>query len=310
MLFDALVLSGGRSTRLGESPKAELVFQGRTLLQRTVAATRDARAVAVVGPAPHTPLPPRVLFAREQPAFAGPAAAVAAGLAALARCGPEAARYTEPAPYTLVLACDMPRVGDVVERLLAGLQADASASDGVIAVDAQGTRQPLAAFYATSALAAAVAAHSGSLEGLSMRRLIAGMRLASVAIAGGETDDVDTWEDARRLGVRQAGRPTGEEGTTMDDREHEDQVLRTWAENVVEALQLNGLEVDINAVLGLAGRAAHAVLRPAAPLTTFIAGYAAGQAAANGATTPAAAMSDAIATATRLCREHPAPPAE
>lgn len=304
MLFDALVLAGGRSSRLGESPKAELVFQGRTLLQRTLAAAAGARAVAVVGPAPRTPLPPGVLLARERPAFAGPAAAMAAGLESLA------GHSGEHAEYTLILACDMPRAGDVVQRLLEALRAQAPASDGVIAVDAEGARQPLAAVYATSALAAAVAAHSGSLEGLSMRRLIAGMRLASVAIAGGETDDVDTWEDARRLGVRQAGRPTGEEGTTMDDREHEDQVLRKWAENVIEALQLNGLEVDINAVLGLAGRAAHAVLRPAAPLTTFIAGYAAGRAAANGATTPAAAMSDAIATATRLCREHPAPPAE
>lgn len=304
MLFDALVLSGGRSSRLGESPKSELVFEGRTLLQRTVAAVSEARTVTVVGSAPRTPLPSRVLLAREQPPFAGPAAAVAAGLAALAR------RCHEPAAYTAVLACDMPRAGDVVEQLLAALQADASASDGVIAVDAQGTRQPLAAFYATHALAAAVAAHSGALKGLSMRRLIAGMTLAPVQLAGGETDDVDTWEDARRLGVRQPGRPAGEEGATMDDREHEDQILRKWAEDVVEALQLNGLEVDINAVLGLAGRAAHAVLRPAAPLTTFIAGYAAGQAAANGATSADVAMSDAIATATRLCREQPAPAAE
>jgi len=91
----------------------------------------------------------------------------------------------------------------------------------------------------------------------------------------------------------------------MDDREHEDQVLQAWAEEVVEALQLNGLEVDIKAVLGLAGRAAHAVLRPAAPLTTFIAGYAAGRTAAGEAKSADVAMSDAIATATRLCREHP-----
>lgn len=91
----------------------------------------------------------------------------------------------------------------------------------------------------------------------------------------------------------------------MDDREHEDRALQEWATEVVEALQLNGLEVDVKAVLGLAGRAAHAVLRPAAPLTTFIAGYAAGRAAADGSVSADAAMSDAIATATQLCREHP-----
>lgn len=93
----------------------------------------------------------------------------------------------------------------------------------------------------------------------------------------------------------------------MDDREHEDKILQEWADDVAEALQLNGLEVDVKAVLGLAGRAAHAVLRPAAPLTTFIAGYAAGRAAAVGSVSADAAMRDAIETATQLCREHPLP---
>jgi len=95
-------------------------------------------------------------------------------------------------------------VGDVVEQLVRALQTEAPASDGVIAVDVAGTRQPLAAIYATDALSAAANSHSGSLEGLSMRRLIAGMALVPVDVAGGVTDDVDTWEDVRRLGVRKA----------------------------------------------------------------------------------------------------------
>lgn len=202
MLFDALVLEGGRSTRLGEIPKAALVFQGRTLLERTVAAVGSARAIAVVGPMPPVPLPAGVLLAREEPPFAGPAAAVAAGLVALAR------HTDRVAPHTLVLACDMPAVPHVVERLLGAVASCGEAADGFIAVDADGIQQPLAAVYATTALTAAASTHSadGGLEGLSMRRLIGGLSLVPVHVSGGETDDVDTWEDARRLGVSETSR--------------------------------------------------------------------------------------------------------
>nr|WP_237280269.1 DUF6457 domain-containing protein [Subtercola vilae] len=43
------------------------------------------------------------------------------------------------------------------------------------------------------------------------------------------------------------------------------------------------LTQHIDAILALAGTAAHAVVRPAAPLTTFVAGYAAGLAAQSAA---------------------------
>jgi hypothetical protein len=54
----------------------------------------------------------------------------------------------------------------------------------------------------------------------------------------------------------------------------------------------------VQAVLGLAGVAAHAVVRPAAPLTTYLVGFVAGRAAANG-DDPAIAAAEA----TRLVRE-------
>ncbi|KQV06153.1 DUF6457 domain-containing protein [Leifsonia sp. Root112D2] len=92
----------------------------------------------------------------------------------------------------------------------------------------------------------------------------------------------------------------------MTDRDEENALLEEWAARVVEALDIEGLELDINAVLGLAGRAAHAVVRPAAPLTTFLVGYAAGQAAAGGAggsVVSADAVRAATDTALRLCAE-------
>jgi hypothetical protein len=51
--------------------------------------------------------------------------------------------------------------------------------------------------------------------------------------------------------------------------------LTTWNEQLCDALGLD-LEVEIDAVLELARDAAHQVERPAAPLTTFLVGYAAG----------------------------------
>lgn len=51
--------------------------------------------------------------------------------------------------------------------------------------------------------------------------------------------------------------------------------LTSWSAELCDALGLE-LEVDIDAILDLARDAAHQVERPAAPLTTFLVGYAAG----------------------------------
>ncbi len=82
----------------------------------------------------------------------------------------------------------------------------------------------------------------------------------------------------------------------------EDQILRDWCTRLLAAHEIEDLDVDIHAVLALAGRAAHSVLRPAAPLTTFIAGYAAGQAAAHRSITGETAAAEAITVADRECR--------
>lgn len=83
---------------------------------------------------------------------------------------------------------------------------------------------------------------------------------------------------------------------TLDDDEF-DAVLGAWADEVRTALGIDET-VDVNAVLGLAGVAAHAVLRPAAPLTTYLVGFAAGRAAAQGQDAALAA-----AEATRVARD-------
>lgn len=81
------------------------------------------------------------------------------------------------------------------------------------------------------------------------------------------------------------------------DASEKDAVLRAWCAELTDVLGLGGTEIDIDAVLGLAGVAAHSVVRPAAPLTTFLAAYAAGLAAGGGQSEPQAAMRRSIAAA-------------
>ncbi|GAA1709000.1 hypothetical protein GCM10009809_01540 [Isoptericola hypogeus] len=59
-------------------------------------------------------------------------------------------------------------------------------------------------------------------------------------------------------------------------------VLDRWVDALEAELGLPPRTVDVGAVLDLARDAAHQVARPAAPVTTFAAGYAAGLATARG----------------------------
>ncbi|HWH98387.1 MAG TPA: DUF6457 domain-containing protein [Pseudolysinimonas sp.] len=78
---------------------------------------------------------------------------------------------------------------------------------------------------------------------------------------------------------------------THDPDQLEDRILADWSQEVRSALGIDA-DVDIRAVLALAGVAAHAVVRPAAPLTTYLVGFAAGRAAALGED-PATAAAEA-----------------
>jgi molybdopterin-guanine dinucleotide biosynthesis protein A len=207
--FDAVILAGGRSSRLGGSPKSRLVYGGRTLLELSLEAARGAGTIVVVGPDPGG-LPAGVLTCREDPPFAGPAAAIAAGLAALAAHHAAAGTGLPVPAVTLVLACDMPGVTAAVtamrDALAAGLE-----GDGVLAVSAEGRRQPLAGFYDTAALQRSVAeaARRGALVNASVFALLASLDVRGLRVPPGSTDDVDTWDDAAALGI--SGRAPGHE---------------------------------------------------------------------------------------------------
>ncbi|MFC8302775.1 DUF6457 domain-containing protein [Specibacter sp. NPDC057265] len=82
--------------------------------------------------------------------------------------------------------------------------------------------------------------------------------------------------------------------------ENHDELLQQWTQKLLEAFEIADIEVDIHAVLKVAGVAAHSVVRPAAPLTTFVAGLAAGLAAGSGQASEAVAMKAALAMARQL----------
>lgn len=83
----------------------------------------------------------------------------------------------------------------------------------------------------------------------------------------------------------------------MTDETSTDAILVDWNERLSAALGVPPAEID--AVLGLAGVVAHGVVRPAAPLSTYLVGYASAVLVANGMP-PEDAFARAVAVAREL----------
>ncbi|WP_055700318.1 NTP transferase domain-containing protein [Streptomyces silaceus] len=270
--YDAVVLAGGGAARLGGADKPGVRVGGRALIDRVLAACSGAGTTVVVADPRPTARP--VVWAREEPAGGGPLAALDAGLR---RTGAE---------LVVVLSADLPFLGaETVARLLAAVRE--SGADGAVLTDPDGRDQPLVAAYRSASLRRETAAlanedadgraggrsgtggdvdgRPGGLAGLPLRRLTARLDLARVADPVAAFD-CDTWDDiaAARARIREHGH-----------------VLDEWISAVKDELGIE-LDVDTATLLDLARDAAHGVARPAAPLTTFLVGYAAAQAAARG----------------------------
>ena len=184
--WGAVVLSGGTGMRMGGVDKASVRVDGVRLLEHALAAVADADEVVVVGDPVDTSRP--VLWTVEDPPRGGPAAGLLAGVD----------RFTRAPAFVAALAVDMPRVGPATfERLLTAVQSadETGGVDGAVLIDASGHRQTLAAVYRLGALSSARPAAADDVPGLSMRRLVEGLRLLEVPGVGDETRDVDTWQD-------------------------------------------------------------------------------------------------------------------
>lgn len=221
--FDAVILAGGAASRLGGADKPALRIGGRSLLDAALDACVGARRTVVVGP--DRPVGREVLWTRERPPGAGPAAALAAGMAAGAAVGAVAGNTeglsTCASPLTIVLAADLPFIdAEVIHRLWKTVAhsapsdagrvdrdpAEGEVVDGAVAVDESGRAQWLTACYRRSALLERISAFPPDrLIGLSLRRLLSGLRLAEVQVSARAAFDCDTWEQveaARGMGPR------------------------------------------------------------------------------------------------------------
>ncbi|MEU8773206.1 NTP transferase domain-containing protein [Streptomyces sp. NPDC048606] len=283
MSYDAIVLAGGAARRLGGADKPALPVGGRALLDRVLDACSDARTTVVVGTRRATSRP--VDWALEDPPGGGPVAALDAGVR---RCS---------AGLVLVLSADLPFLDrDTVHALLTaatdgtdgpGGATGSDGPDGALLRDPEGRDQPLVAAYRAEPLRrelALLAAEHGDLRNLPLRALTAELALVPVTAAAPLASfDCDTWEDLAAARAR--------------IREHGD-VLEQWITAAKNELGID-LDVDTKTLLDLARDAAHGVARPAAPLTTFLVGYAAARAEATGAD-PAHAVAEASRKAADL----------
>ncbi|MEU2026796.1 NTP transferase domain-containing protein [Streptomyces sp. NPDC016469] len=270
--YDAIVLAGGAAKRLGGADKPAVRVGGRPLLDRVLAACPGAGTTVVVGD--RRPTTRAVTWAREVPPGGGPLAALGAGV-----------RHTS-AERVLVLSADLPFLGaDTVAELVAA--SGREGVEGALCSDEDGRDQPLVAVYRGEPLRrelALLAAEHGGLGGLPLRLLTRELTLCRVAADPLASFDCDTWEDIASARAR-----IREHGTVLDE----------WITAVKEELGID-LDVDTGLLLDLARDAAHGVARPAAPLTTFLVGYAAAKASGDGGGPEAVAEAARKATALAL----------
>jgi molybdenum cofactor guanylyltransferase len=181
--WNAIVLTGGASRRMDGVAKPALPVDGRSLLQRVVAALGDARRVIVVGP--RTAAVTGVdVWTREEPPGGGPALALAAGVTVV------------DTPFVAVVAGDLPFL---TPAAMTQLRTGADPTTVALAVDDRGRDQYLLAMWPTPVLRSALVA-AGPGPGLSLRAVYRGVSVRRVELDGTPPPwwDCDTPEELAR----------------------------------------------------------------------------------------------------------------
>lgn len=214
MQYDAIILAGGRGSRLGGIDKAQLMLAGSPLIERSLEAATGADRVVVVGPGRLGRQ--GILVTREDPPGGGPAAGTAAGIDALiathrADEEPIGERSGDPPvtdgsaaglpPWILLLSCDLPLAASGVPHLVSAAADWAEPVDGYCLTDAEGRLQWLFALYRGTSLLRAVRGCQ-SPAGMSMRTLLTGLHLVGVPDTSEVSADLDTWDDHRTWSAR------------------------------------------------------------------------------------------------------------
>ncbi|MBY6538969.1 NTP transferase domain-containing protein [Rhodococcus sp. BP-349] len=195
---DALILAGGRSSRMQGTTKPTALVDGVTLVDRVVAATSFCTVTVVVGPdsatsgttTPNPPWPRRVRRTREDPPFGGPVRALAAGLAITVDDGDR----PQDDDVVLTLSADLPYITEPALRLLVRELLRDTTVEAVFGTDSTGRTQYLVGAWRRDALVRGVTAAlarcpADAERGPSIRDALPDV-VGTVALTG--IDDVDT----------------------------------------------------------------------------------------------------------------------
>lgn len=220
----AIILAGGRGSRLGGADKAALLLDGQRLVDRVAEAARGvgAQQLVIAGPA-HTQVPHSTVV-REDPPFSGPLAGLAVALPHL------------DAEWTLLLSCDLEHPSAVCARLHRAVTAHSPGQphrpdhlehldhpdqlDGFVLCDAEGRTQWLAGIYRTAVLHRGIADLDGAVANRPLRAVVASDRLRLQLVDAGNQDtaDLDTVEDLHRAGINHPNRPNHPASSTDEER--------------------------------------------------------------------------------------------
>ncbi len=250
--FDAVILAGGRGSRMGGVSKADLVVGGVRLLDRVLEAARGASTTVVVG---QVDVPEGVRLTLEDPPGTGPAAGLVAGLDAI----------DAPAPWTVILACDLP---DAVSAVAALRRAASENDHDAYALRGRdGDPEWLLGLYRSEALRRA-ASDYGDPRNRSVRRMLAPLNPMTVDAPDATGDDLDTWADHARWNAHLRRR-----NRMPEDRS----AWRPFIDRACAAVGVDPAQVDEDAILTMTREIAHAGARPMAPVSAFILGLAVGR---------------------------------
>lgn len=194
--FAAILLAGGRSRRTGGTDKTAATHHGRKLIELAAESTAGSLRTVIVGPPRPHDLPSGTVRVQEDPPFGGPAAGLLAGAQALGD-------LTGPDVAVVVLACDLVRPATALNALTSDTairEWTRRRSDGLIAIDDDGRRQPLLAVYRLESLLR-LAGDTTDLANRSLRSLLRPLHLTEIPVPSAFCTDIDTADDAREHDV-------------------------------------------------------------------------------------------------------------
>lgn len=206
----AVVLTGGRSSRMGGRHKPGILVDGRPVIERILSTLWSAAPSAeVVIAGSDTGLSPslqqKVTVVREEPHFSGPVAGVAAAL--------EVVSPSEG--VVLLLGGDLPFLSSTtLQKLLSVVIAEAPVAS---CVDATGHLQYLCSGWQQSVLLAQLEQIENPI-GVPLRALFEGLTPEVVDCDPDELRDIDTPDDLARAVTTSDGRPVPEALLTVVER--------------------------------------------------------------------------------------------